>query len=372
MPHTVVIAPDSFKGSIPAAAAAAALTDGWRSVHPAARVRLLPMADGGEGTLDAFAAAVPGARRMPVTVTGPEATPVAASWLLLPPTAEAPGGVGVVELACASGIELLGDPPRLRPLDADTRGFGEAIAAALSHGVSRLVLGIGSSASTDGGMGMLAALGARFADAAGDEAATGGRGLGAIASADLTGLAPLPPAGVQVLSDVTNPLLGERGAAAVFGPQKGATPDDVRALEAALASYAALLPADPAAPGAGAAGGTGFGLLAWGARLVPGSTAVAELIGLGDAVADASVVVTGEGSYDGQSAAGKVPAHVAALAALAGVPVALVAGRIAGDADVSGFAASASLTELAGSPEAAMADPARWLREAGAALARRF
>lgn len=370
MVHTVVIAPDSFKGTIGAAAAAAALADGWRRIRAHDAVRLLPMADGGEGTVDAFGAAVPGARRVPVTVTGPEGTPVEASWVLLPGDGEAPHGTGVVELANTSGIELLGAPPRLRPLDAHTRGFGEAIRAALAHGVSRLVLGIGSSASTDGGTGMLAALGASFTDAAGQPIPDGGGGLAELAAADLTGLPALPPGGVTVLSDVTNPLLGERGAAAVFGPQKGATPADVAALDAGLARLARLLPADPHAAGAGAAGGTGFALLAWGARLVPGSRAVAELVGLPQAVAEASVVVTGEGAFDGQSAAGKVPAHVAVLAEGAGVPVALVAGRIAGDADVSDFAASASLTELAGSPAAAMSHPAHWLTEAGAALAR--
>jgi len=372
MARTIVIAPDSFKGTIGAAAAAAALAAGWRRETPSDDVRLLPMADGGEGTVDAFAAAVPDARRMPVTVTGPEGTPVAASWVLLPPSPDAPRGTGVVELANTSGIELLGTPPRLRAFDAHTRGFGEAIADALAHGVSRLVLGIGSSSSTDGGTGMLTALGARFADAAGSPIADGARGLGALSAADLSGLAPLPPHGVTVLSDVTNPLLGARGAAAVFGPQKGARPADVGELDAGLARLAALVDADPDAAGAGAAGGTGFGLLAWGAQLVPGSAAVAELVGLDAAVAAASVVVTGEGSYDGQSAAGKVPAHVGALAAAASVPVALVAGRITTDADTSGFAATASLTALAGSSEAAMQDPARWLTEAGAVLARAF
>jgi glycerate kinase len=370
MEHTVVVAPDSFKGTIGAAAAAGAISDGWRRVRPHDRVRLLPMADGGEGTIDAFATAVPGARRMPVTVTGPDGTRVEASWLLLPPDERAPQGTGVVELAGTSGIELLGSPPRLRALDAHTRGFGEAIGAALDHGVTRLVLGIGSSASTDGGTGMLSALGARFTDAAGKAILDGGRGLAALAEADLTPLRPLPPGGVTVLTDVTNPLLGERGAAAVFGPQKGATPADVVALDSGLAHLADLVGADARTPGAGAAGGTGFALLAWGARLVPGSEAVAELVRLPEAIAAASVVVTGEGSYDGQSAAGKVPAHVAALAASAGVPVALVAGRIAADADVSGFAGRASLTELAGSAAAAMSDPARWLADAGAAIAR--
>lgn len=370
MAHTVVIAPDSFKGTIAAAAAAEALAAGWRRESTDRDLRLLPMADGGEGTVDAFAAAVPGAQRMPVTVTGPEDEPVEASWVLLPPTPDAPHGTAVVELANTSGIELLGTPPRLRAFDAHTRGFGEAIADALAHGVSRLVLGIGSSSSTDGGTGMLTALGARFTDAAARPVVAGARGLGSVAAADLSVLAPLPPGGVTVLSDVTNALLGPRGAAAVFGPQKGALPDDIAVLDAGLARLAQLVDADPEAPGAGAAGGTGFGLLAWGARLVPGSAAVAELVGLDAAVAEASVVVTGEGSYDGQSAAGKVPAHVGAVAAAVGVPVALVAGRIAADADTSGFAATASLTELAGSGEAAMAETARWLEEAGAQLAR--
>lgn len=370
MARTVVIAPDSFKGTIGAAAAADALAAGWRRESPDSDLRLMPMADGGEGTVDAFAAAVLGAQRMPVTVTGPEDEPVAASWVLLPPTPDAPQGTAVVELANTSGIELLGTPPRLRAFDSHTRGFGEAIADALAHGVSRLVLGIGSSSSTDGGTGMLTALGARFTDAAARPVTAGARGLGSVAAADLSGLAPLPPGGVTVLSDVTNPLLGPRGAAAVFGPQKGALPGDIAVLDAGLARLARLVDADPETPGAGAAGGTGFGLLVWGASLVPGSAAVAELVGLDAAVAEASVVVTGEGSYDGQSAAGKVPAHVGAVAAAAGVPVALVGGRIAAEADTSAFAATASLTELAGSGDAAMAETAWWLEEAGAQLAR--
>ena len=329
------------------------------------------MADGGEGTVDAFAAAVPDAQRMPVIVTGPDDVEVAASWLLLPPSPDAPAGTGVVELASTSGIELLGSPPRLRPLDAHTRGFGQAIAAALEYGVSRLVLGIGSSASTDGGAGMLSELGARFADAAGRPVVGGGRGLATVVSAAFDGLLPLPSGGVDVLTDVRNPLLGPRGAAAVFGPQKGAGPGDVAVLDSALARLAGLLPVDPEIPGTGAAGGTGFGLLAWGARLVPGAGAVAELIGLPDAVAAASLVVTGEGSFDGQSAEGKAPDRVRAIAAAHGVPVALVAGGISANAAVEGFAQTLSLSDLAGSSTAAMDDPARWLRVAGAELARR-
>lgn len=351
----IVIAIDSFRGSIRAADAARAIADGWRSVDPECEIILCPMADGGEGTLDAFAAAIPGALR-------------ADSWLLLPAADDAPHGTGVVELASTSGIELLGSPPRLEPWDADTRGFGEAIAAALAHGVSTLILGIGSSASTDGGAGMLAALGARFTDAAGRPIAPGARGLAAIAHADLRDLAPLPPGGVSVLTDVTSPLLGERGAARVFGPQKGASPTDIPLLESALARYADLFEIDPDTPGAGAAGGTGFGLLAWGAHLVPGAQAVAHLIDLPARVAAASLVITGEGSFDASSAAGKTVGYVRDLAATHDVPAALVAGRIADGAATDAFADVISLTQIAGSTEAALRDPRRWLREAGAIL----
>jgi len=369
--RTVVIATDSFKGSIGAAAAADALREGWRAARPGDLVVCMPMADGGEGTLDAVARAVPAARRMPVAVRGPAGSEVQASWLWVP------GGTAVVELANTSGIEQLRG--RLRPLDADTFGLGEAIAAALRHGATRVVVGLGSSASTDGGIGMLTALGARFTDATGRPIRPGGRGLGALAAADLSGLAALPRGGVLVLSDVPNPLFGPDGAAAIFAPQKGATAVDVATLDAGLVRLAAVLggargaaaaAADPASPGAGAAGGTGYGLLAWGAALRPGAPAVAELLGLAEAVAGASIVITGEGSFDAQSATGKVPALVAALAAEAHVPAALVAGRIAAAADLGGFAHAESLTALAGGPEAALADPARWLRRAGAALAR--
>jgi glycerate kinase len=365
----VVVAVDSFKGSITAADAVAALAAGWHSVDPGAEVTARPMADGGEGTVAAFAAAVPGARRMAVTVSGPDGRPTDAAWLLLPATPDAPAGTAVVELASTSGIELLGEH-RL-PLDADTLGFGQAIAAALDHGVSRVVLGIGSSASTDGGLGLLTALGARFTDGDGSPVPRGARGFARLASADLAALRPPPPAGALVLSDVSNPLLGPVGAAAVFGPQKGLDAAGVDTADAGLARWAALTPVDPATPGAGAAGGTGFGLLVWGARLVPGAPEVADLIGLREAITDADLVVTGEGSFDGQSAAGKVPSFVAALAAEADIPVALVAGRITADADTSAFAAAISLTELAGSPERSLAAPARWLEAAGAELARR-
>lgn len=356
----VVLAPDSFKGTVDAAEAADALARGWRRERPGDELVLRPMADGGEGTLDAFAAAVPGAERMPVRVTGPDGRPVDSCWLRLP------DGTAVVELATTSGLTLL-DP--LRPYDAHTRGFGEAIAAALDAGATRLLLGLGGSSSTDGGVGALTALGARFTDASGAPIAPGNRGLAALAAVDLDGLRPLPAGGAVVLGDVTNLLLGEHGAAAVFGPQKGAAAADVPVLDAGLYQLVRVMGAAPFAdePGSGAAGGTGFGLLAWGAAMGAGSALVAEAIGLAAELEDADLVITGEGRYDGQSEAGKAPSEVARLARVAGVPVALVAGAIT--AEAAGFEASVSLTELAGDGRRAMADGVRWLEEAGARLA---
>ncbi|MFC9558885.1 glycerate kinase [Agromyces sp. NPDC056965] len=355
----VVIAPDSFKGTANAADAAAAIARGWHSVRADDELVARPMADGGEGTLDAFEAAVPGARRMPITVRGPVSSPVVTHWLLLP------DGTGVVELAATSGITLL-DP--LAPLDAHSAGFGEAIADALDTGVERLLLALGGSASTDGGAGALSVLGARFLDADQATVQLGNRGLGALAGVDLTGLRPLPRGGALILGDVTNPLLGERGAAAVFGPQKGADAATVAVLDANLARLARLVAdIDSETPGAGAAGGTGFALLVWGAAMGGGAELVADALGLERDIADADLVITGEGRFDGQSEAGKAPSEVARLAASRGVPVALVAGAIT--AEPRGFAASVDLTVLAGGSEPAMADPLRWLEAAGAQLA---
>ncbi|WP_417508950.1 glycerate kinase [Microbacterium sp.] len=361
----VVLAPDSFKGTITALEAASALAEGWRRVDSDAEFVLRPMADGGEGTVAAFEAAVAGAQRMPVRVDGPSGRPIDTSWLLLPGSDDAPAGTAVIDMASTSGIELLDE---LRPWDADSTGFGQAIRAALDYGVSRVVLGIGSSASTDGGTGMLRALGARFLDESGAEVPLGARGLSGIAHADLSGLRAAPE--VHVLTDVTNPLTGPRGAAAVFGPQKGlADAGDIERTDAALAQLAGLLGLERTRPGAGAAGGVGGALIVWGAHLAPGAAEVALLIGLADAIAGSDVVVTGEGAYDGQSGDGKVPSFVAGLAARGGAKPMLVAGRIDEDADTGLFAASASLTDLAGSSASALQDPAQWLRAAGEALA---
>jgi glycerate 2-kinase len=329
----VVIAPDSFKGSIAASGAAAAIADGWRSVRPDDELVLLPQADGGEGTLEAISAASPDAVFRPVGgVTGPDGLPVDAAWL------ELPGGTAVVELARSSGLALMRS---LDPLGATTRGLGEVIAAALDAGGRDLVIGLGGSASTDGGAGALAALGDRR------------------------------PAGiVTLLTDVTAPLLGPTGAAAVFAPQKGASPADVAQLEQRMRDWAARFPAaDPDTPGAGAAGGTAFGFLAaWGARIEPGAAAIAELTALTAALENADVLITGEGRFDATSLTGKVVGYALRAAEAAGVArVIALAGQVAlAMPSLAGATtASLSLSELAGSTEAALADPAGWLFRAG-------
>jgi len=364
----VVIAPDSFKGTADAGSAARALAEGWRAVRPGDDVRCLPMADGGEGTLDAFEQANPGSIRMPVIVTGPDDHVFEAHWLLVPGVDAGRGGTAVVELASTSGITLLHP---LRPLEAHSLGFGQAVRAALDHGVDRLLLAIGGSASSDGGAGMLTALGARFVDAEGRTVPFGNVGLGDVERVEFEALAGLPHGGAVVLSDVVNPLLGRHGAVAVFGPQKGIGKGLERDAELRLAHFAQLVEeergTDPATPGAGAAGGVGFGLLSWGATLVPGSAAVAEALGLADAVAGADLVITGEGRYDHQSESGKTVSHVRDLAAAAGAHTVLIAGAI--DAEPYAFDEWMALTDVAGSREAALADPRHWLTEAARRLA---
>lgn len=352
----VVIAPDSFKGSISAAGAAAALAAGWRRVRPGDDLIELPLADGGEGTLAVLAAAVPASRWHEARVSGPVDAPVLAAWL------EMPGNVAVVELATAAGLTQLA---HLRPLSAHSYGVGELIGRALDAGAERVLVALGGSACTDGGTGALTALGARFLDADGMPLARGGGPLRRLAAVDLGGLRPPPAGGVSCLTDVRAPLLGPGGAAAVFGPQKGADPADVIALDAGLARLAALLGGDPEEPGAGAAGGCGYGLAAaWQARLVPGAGELAAIAGLPAAVANADLVITGEGRYDATSLRGKV---VGAVCAMAPVPVAIVAGQLA-LAPPPG-ARAVELASLADSTEEAVRHAARWLAAAGAELA---
>jgi glycerate kinase len=360
-----VIAPDSFKGTLAAAEAALAISEGWRSVRPDDDIALLPQADGGEGTLAAVASAVPGAvLRSAGPVTGPDGRATPGSWL------ELPDGTAVVELAQASGLPLM---VSLDPLGANTRGLGEVIAAALDAGSTALVIGLGGSASTDGGAGALAALGMRLLDDDERPIGDGGGELARLASIDRSGLRDAPAGGVRLLSDVIAPLLGPAGAAAVFGPQKGADADDIRTLDAALAGFAELLGDGAATPGAGAAGGAGFGFLAaWGARIEAGSQAIATLTGFAAQAASADVVITGEGLFDATSATGKVVGNALVLVDQGAARAFVIAGRIdtlpvtpAGREVIA-----ISLSDLAGSADAAMADPSRWLRDAGARAAR--
>ena len=353
----IVLAPDSFKGTTTADDAAALLAAGWRRVRPDDEMVLAPMADGGEGTLDALAKSIPTARwRRAPGCTGPDGRRVDGRYLLLP------DGVAAVELAITSGLPLMRAPD---PLRATTRGLGDVVAAALDAGARELVIAVGGSASTDGGAGALAALGLRLLDDGGKPLDDGGGALGSLARVDTGELRAPPPSGVRILTDVTHPLLGADGAAAVFGPQKGASAKEIAILEAALARFATLVGGDPTAPGAGAAGGTAFGLATlWGARIVPGAPAVADLIGLDNALAGADVVVTGEGRFDESSWRGKVVGEVARRTT---APLAVVCGEATWQP--SSAAHVVTLAGLAGSVEAAMAEPRRWLLAAGERLA---
>jgi glycerate kinase len=356
----VVVAPDSFKGSIGAGEAAEAIAEGWRSARPGDEMVCLPLADGGEGTLQVLAATGPAARWHPVQVTGPDGRVVASRWLGLG------DATAYIELAQASGLPLMA---ALDPLGAQTTGTGQLMADAIDAGARRIVVGLGGSASTDGGTGALAALGACFLDGSGRELPGGGGALRDLASADLTGLRPPPPGGVTCLTDVRAPLLGPGGAAAVFGPQKGADAAQVAILEAGLTRLSLVVGGDPDAPGAGAAGGTGYGFAAaWGAGLTPGAAEICRAVGLDQQLRRADLVLTGEGCYDATSGDGKITGTVLAAAARAGVPAVLVAGVIAADPP-PGVATAVALAGLAGSAAGAMASPERWLRAAGRMLA---
>jgi glycerate kinase len=359
VPLRVVVAPDSFKGSISARKAAEAISTGWRSVRPHDEIVIVPQADGGEGTLDAIESAVAGAIRQNAgTVTGPDGRPVDGVWL------ELPGRIAVVELAQCSGLTLMG---QLDPLRATTRGLGEVIRAALSSGATSLIIALGGSASTDGGSGALAALGLAMLDHRGDTVSDGGAALRLIESIDRSGLLLAPTRGVILLTDVTAPLLGPTGAAAVFGPQKGADSDQVATLDAALTHFAHLMGGDASAAGTGAAGGAGFGFASvWNARLTSGADYLASLTGLPAEVARADVLITGEGRFDDQSRTGKVVGQLLTLASACDVTVGVIAGQVTTSTDLW----TASLTEIAGSVDAALATPTRWLAEAGARAAR--
>ncbi|MGV9313844.1 glycerate kinase [Streptomyces sp. NPDC003691] len=324
----VVIAPDSFKGSLSAAAVCAAMETGVLRALPRAETVRVPMADGGEGTLDCIGAATGGSEVVREAV-GPLGDPVTARYLLAADSSSA-----VVELAAASGLPLV-PPDRLDPLRADTEGTGRLIADAIGRGARSLLVCVGGSASTDGGTGLLRALGVRFLDAAGAELPPGGGALHALDRIDFSGVpAEVRATRFQIACDVTNPLIGPRGAAAVFGPQKGAGPAEVRLLERGLVRFADVLAEQLGArvhhrPGAGAAGGTCGGMLAvLDATAQPGCELVARSVGLPEALTGADLVLTGEGRLDRQSADGKVVSHVARLAAERNIPVVALAGQV--------------------------------------------
>ena len=350
----IVVAPDKFKGSLTAPAVAFHVAAGLRSAIPDVEVVSVPVADGGEGTLDAAVAA--GYELRTAEVAGPTGEPVAAAFAVR-------GRHAVIEMARASGLDLLpGGVPDA--LGATSLGTGQLVRAALDAGCREIVLGIGGSASTDGGAGLLQGLGVRFADAAGAELPLGGAALARLSTVDLSGLDPrLDEADIVLASDVDNPLLGSDGAAAVFGPQKGATVAQVWILDDALTRFALELARASAdvgrpgrvddaalAPGSGAAGGVGFAAIAvLGAHRRPGIDVVLEFAGLAEALQGADAVITGEGSLDEQSLGGKTPVGVARAAATAGLPAYAVCGRTtlsAADLASAGFSGVRSLAEL--------------------------
>ena len=369
----VVVAPDKFKGSLPAVEVADAIAAGLRAEWPTAELVTIPVADGGDGTLDAAVAA--GFRRVPVTVDGPTGEPVRTSYARR-------GETAVIELADACGLMRL-PGGRREPLTASSFGAGQALAAALDAGARRIILGVGGSASTDGGAGLLQALGARVLGTRGEPLARGfggGAALRDVAAVDLGGLHPaLRDCSVILATDVANPLTGPAGAAEVYGPQKGASPDQVSELASGLRRWAAVVAEVTGtdwsqAPGAGAAGGVGFAALAvLDAEPRPGIDLVLDLVGFEGALDGTDLVITGEGCLDTQTLAGKAPIGVARAAARRGIPVVAVAGRSTlteGELAGAGFAAVYPLSDLEPDPARSIAEASRLLRRAGQAMAR--
>ncbi|CAI0817531.1 MAG TPA: glycerate kinase [Serratia grimesii] len=330
----VVIAPDSFKESLSALEVAEAIERGFRQVYPQAQYVKLPMADGGEGTVDSMVAAT-GGEIVRVEVTGPLGQPVQAFYGLL-----GDGETAVIEMAAASGLHLA--PKALRdPRITTSYGTGELILAALDRGVKAIILGIGGSATNDGGAGMMQALGARLLDDKQNPLLPGGAALAQLAQIDLSEVDPrLQQVSVTAACDVDNPLCGPHGASAVFGPQKGATPEMVTQLDSALSHFGSLLQQATGrevinTPGAGAAGGMGAALLGMlNARLRPGIEIVIETLRLEEALCDADLVITGEGRLDSQSIHGKTPIGVARVAKRHGLPVIGIAGSLSKDYQV--------------------------------------
>ncbi|MEZ2829566.1 glycerate kinase [Serratia liquefaciens] len=357
----VVIAPDSFKESLSALEVAEAIERGFRQIFPQVQYVKLPMADGGEGTVDSMVAAT-GGEIVRVTVTGPLGQPVQAFYGLL-----GEGETAVIEMAAASGLHLAPKAQR-DPRMTTSYGTGELILAALERGVKTIILGIGGSATNDGGAGMMQALGARLLDDNRQALPPGGAALAQLAYIDLSGVDPrLQQVSITAACDVDNPLCGANGASAVFGPQKGATPEMVTQLDAALRHYGTLLEQATGrevinAPGAGAAGGMGAALLGMlNARLRPGIEIVIETLQLEEALRDADLVITGEGRLDSQSIHGKTPIGVARVAKRFGLPVIGIAGSLSKDYQVvhqHGIDAAFSVLDRVVSLEEALAEAA--------------
>jgi len=370
----IIVAPDSYKGSVSALGVAEAMARGIWTVFPEAEILKVPIADGGEGTVDALVAAT-GGRLMHAEVRGPLGEPVRAHWGV-----SGDGTTAFLEMASASGLPLV-PKDRRDPRATSTFGTGELMRAALDAGLRKLVVGIGGSATNDGGMGMARALGARFLDASGQDLPEGGAALARLAAIDLSGLdLRLAEASILVACDVDNPLCGPRGASAVYGPQKGATPEMVTELDAALgvfAEVAAKATGRDAAglAGAGAAGGLGAGLLFFTpASLRPGVSIVLETTGFESLVQGADLVFTGEGRTDFQTAMGKAPVGVAAVARRHGVPVICLSGGLGEGAEevlAHGIDALASVVPQPMTLEACM-DQGAALAEAAAARACRL
>lgn len=369
----IAIAPDSFKECLSAAEVAEAIAEGVRRALPGCETVCVPMADGGEGTVDALVAATDG-RLVDVTVTGPVGAPVPARYGLL-----GNAGGAVIEMAAASGLALV-RPEARNPRIATTYGTGELIRDALERGVSRIIIGIGGSATNDGGAGAAQALGISLRDETGQELPPGGAALAQLAAIDLSRRHPrLQDCVLDVACDVDNPLCGPKGASRVYGPQKGATPAMVDELDAALQHFGALIEAHLGmpvldVPGAGAAGGLGAGLIAFaGGVLRPGVELVAEACRLKPRIAEADLVITGEGRIDGQTPHGKTPAGVARLARELGIPVVAIAGSLGpGHEAVHACGIGEVLPLVAGtvSVEEAMARAPELLASAGERLVR--
>ncbi|WCK54441.1 glycerate kinase [Aneurinibacillus sp. Ricciae_BoGa-3] len=327
----IVIAPDSFKESLTSLEAARAIEKAFREVFPDAELIKVPMADGGEGTVQSLVDAT-GGRIVTKVVTGPLGLPVEAFFGI-----SGDGKTAVIEMAAASGLHLV-PPDQRNPLITTTQGTGELMIEAINHGVSHIILGIGGSATNDGGAGMVQALGGRLLDREGKELGPGGGSLDQLAAVDLSGLdSQLYQIDIEVACDVDNPLTGPRGASAIFGPQKGATPEMIDVLDRNLGHYASVIERQLGKsvrdiPGAGAAGGLGAGLLAFlPVRLKRGVEIVLEAVELEKYVQGASLVITGEGKIDGQTAYGKTPIGVASVAKKYGIPVLAIAGNVSED-----------------------------------------